>query len=156
MPDYFYIRNVKTGLVLDVLNNAKTDGPIIQYRAKRPPENADNQLWSFGYGLDTTIVNKNSGLVLDVLGNSTAPGAAIIQHPAKRPPENTENQRWSMHWPDGPDHRIYAGQFIVSSLSGQVLCPQNEDTKPNAKIVQAVAHTTGDFDIQLWTFTTNP
>jgi hypothetical protein len=93
---YWYIQNYYSGLVLDVPNGSTKIGtPIQQY----PYNGGDNQLWYFipistyyygSYDTAYLIVNKKSGMVLDVPGFSTSNGTIIQQYQRN----DGRNQRW--------------------------------------------------------------
>ncbi|PSN42601.1 hypothetical protein C0J52_19718 [Blattella germanica] len=98
----FYIRNVETGLVLDVQSSEKRNGThIIMW----PFHGGDNQLWEYKNNM---IISKASGLVLDIYKNQHA--APIITYESHGGP----NQKW--HFDD---------DFTIRSESEMVLDVQN-------------------------------
>lgn len=91
---FFYIRNVHSGLVVDIEDGSTAAGAraIVWHRKS---SSSANQLWKYDDGF---LVNKNSGLVLEVVGyqggGSIAPGTPVAQARRREKPENL-NQLWA-------------------------------------------------------------
>ncbi|KAI8970521.1 ricin B lectin domain-containing protein [Pilobolus umbonatus] len=87
---WFFIESkCKSGMRLDVqLNSLKSDAKIIVSPAKDKDE--DSQLWMYDDGY---IINKNSGMVLDIQGDAIESNTPIIQYRRKMI-ESAKNQRW--------------------------------------------------------------
>ncbi|KAI7866653.1 ricin B lectin domain-containing protein [Spinellus fusiger] len=76
-------------MVLDVSwDSLKTSAKVVVY--PRKDVDFDNQLWIYDHGY---IINKNSGLVLDVQGGILESDKQIIQYKRKML-EDAQNQRW--------------------------------------------------------------
>jgi O-glycosyl hydrolase len=89
-----------------------------------------------------TLVNANSGLVLDVAGSSTADGARVIQWP--------ENGGWNQQWAViGLGTGIYK---LVNRNSGVILDVSNGSTLEGASIIQFHDH---DASNQQWSLVDN-
>ncbi|MBP2000019.1 hypothetical protein J2Z69_001038 [Paenibacillus shirakamiensis] len=72
------------------------------------------------------IVNRNSGLVLDVSGKSTVDGGNIIQY--------TDNAGWNQHWKFVP---IGNGNYqLINRNSGKVLAVANGTIASESNIIQ--------------------
>ncbi|KAI7886510.1 ricin B-like lectin [Lichtheimia hyalospora FSU 10163] len=76
-------------MVIDVAMDSHKDSAKIVVWPKKE-QNFDNQLWMYDSGY---IINKNSGLVLDVLGGVLENDKQIIQYRRKMV-EDAQNQRW--------------------------------------------------------------
>ncbi|KAI8332130.1 ricin B lectin domain-containing protein [Chlamydoabsidia padenii] len=88
---WFYIESqCEHNMVLDVaLDSLKQAAKVIVWPRKRGNE-SNNQLWMYDKGY---IINKNSGLVLDIQGGIIESDKQIIQYKRKLT-ENAQNQRW--------------------------------------------------------------
>jgi hypothetical protein len=145
MPEYYYFTNVNSGLVLDAQGQSKSEGAhIIQFPA-HPESHPDNQLWSFtnavlATGEATAIYNKNSGLVLDVEGGSTAAGAQIIQF--KEHLTNPDNQLWTFEEIDFTNElaKPVSAYLITNKKSGMVLDVKGASNENSAPVIQWPAH----------------
>lgn len=95
--DYFFIRNVVSGKVLDVRDGSTDAGASVLLWDRKPRDN-DNQLWKYDEGF---IVNKNSGLVLEVPGyeggGNIKPGTSLVQAERRAPPHSL-NQLWAYNY----------------------------------------------------------
>ncbi|KAI8646075.1 ricin B lectin domain-containing protein [Parasitella parasitica] len=87
---WFYIQSkCSHKMVLDVsADSLKAAAKIVVYPKKA--KDIDNQLWMYDNGY---IINKNSGMVLDVQGGPLESDKQIIQYKRKMV-EDAENQRW--------------------------------------------------------------
>ncbi|WP_433272410.1 RICIN domain-containing protein [Actinosynnema sp. CS-041913] len=93
---YFFIRNVASGKVLDVKDNSKEAGASIILWGRKAG-GYDNQLWKYDNGF---LVNKNSGLCLEVQGVSGTgipPGTAVVQAERRERPHSI-NQLWAYNY----------------------------------------------------------
>jgi hypothetical protein len=94
---YFFIRNVASGKTLDVIGGSKEPGESIVIW-DRKNINYDNQLWKYEDGF---IVNKNSGLVLEIpgyeSGGNIKTGTGLIQAERRSQPDNL-NQLWAYNY----------------------------------------------------------
>ncbi|MGW0211770.1 RICIN domain-containing protein [Streptomyces sp. NPDC003233] len=92
---YFYIRNVASGLVLGTEDGSTKPGGRVVLWDKKP---SDNQLWKYDHGF---LVNKNSGLVLEVPGyehgGDITRGTALTQNTRREAPESL-NQLWASNY----------------------------------------------------------
>ncbi|RUS14907.1 ricin B lectin domain-containing protein [Endogone sp. FLAS-F59071] len=86
---YFFIRSRQNGKVLDVEGGSSDAGVRICIWPKKDYDN-DNQLWKFEEGF---LVNKRSGLVIDIQSGELAPDRNICQYDRKWVQE-ANNQRW--------------------------------------------------------------
>ncbi|CDH49546.1 hypothetical protein RO3G_02323 [Lichtheimia corymbifera JMRC:FSU:9682] len=76
-------------MVLDVAwDSLKANAKIIVWPRKK--QDYDNQLWMYDHGY---LINKNSGLVLDVAGGILETDKQMIQYRRKML-EDAHNQRW--------------------------------------------------------------
>ncbi|KAK4521842.1 cell separation during budding [Mucor velutinosus] len=76
-------------MVLDVsLDSLKAAAKVVVWTKKT--KDIDNQLWMYDHGY---IINKNSGMVLDVQGGILESDKQIIQYKRKMI-EDAQNQRW--------------------------------------------------------------
>ena len=96
---YYFIQNPLTGHVIDVQGASTTDGTLLDAYPMKAPGALDssNQLWQLvsdpaGSG-SYFIQNKLTGHVIDIMGASTASGAALNVFPMKM--FNNANQLWS-------------------------------------------------------------
>ncbi|KAI7903298.1 ricin B lectin domain-containing protein [Cokeromyces recurvatus] len=87
---WFYIQSkCSHKMVLDVTaDSLKAVARIIVWPKKT--KNCDNQLWTYDNGY---LINKNSGMVLDVQGGILESDKPIIQYKRKMT-EEADNQRW--------------------------------------------------------------
>ncbi|KAI9269245.1 ricin B lectin domain-containing protein [Phascolomyces articulosus] len=87
---WFYIQSkCSHKMVLDVtLDSIKSAAKIVVYPKKE--NDNDNQLWKYDSGY---LINKNSGLVLDVQGGVLENDKQVIQYKRKMI-EDAQNQRW--------------------------------------------------------------
>ncbi|WP_433199562.1 RICIN domain-containing protein [Nocardia sp. CA-107356] len=94
---FFYIRNVSSGLVVDIKYGSTAEGAKAVVWHRKSGSSA-NQLWKYDDGF---LVNKNSGLVLEVVGYeggaSIAPGASVAQARRRERPESL-NQLWAYNY----------------------------------------------------------
>ncbi|CAO3643169.1 unnamed protein product [Mucor fragilis] len=87
---WFYIQSrCSHKMVLDVtLDSLKAAAKVVVWPKKT--KDIDNQLWMYDHGY---IINKNSGMVLDVQGGILESDKQIIQYKRKMI-EDAQNQRW--------------------------------------------------------------
>ncbi|KAI7847314.1 ricin B lectin domain-containing protein [Circinella umbellata] len=87
---WFYIQSkCSHQMVLDVaLDSIKSTAKIVVW-PKKESDN-DNQLWMYDHGY---LINKNSGLVLDIQGGVLENDKQVIQYKRKMI-EDAQNQRW--------------------------------------------------------------
>ncbi|KAG2209909.1 hypothetical protein INT46_010505 [Mucor plumbeus] len=87
---WFYIQSkCPHKMVLDVsLDSLKAAAKVVVWPKKT--KDIDNQLWMYDHGY---IINKNSGMVLDVQGGILESDKQIIQYKRKMV-EDAQNQRW--------------------------------------------------------------
>ncbi|KAG9304379.1 hypothetical protein G9A89_019941 [Geosiphon pyriformis] len=103
---WFYIKSVCSNKVLDVCFASTEPGAdVITYHIKRLEEgNIDNQLWRHEAGY---LINKRSGMCLDVYGGRLVKMAKICQWPAQFSHEG-HTQRW-----------VYTKDHKIAALSNQ-------------------------------------
>jgi hypothetical protein len=97
----FFIKSVLSGNVIDVRDNATKPGTGLDaWPQKSTAEGNKNQLWWFvpdpagsGYYY---IRNALAGNVIDVQGNSSAPGTPLDAWPQKTAAEGPDNQLWTV------------------------------------------------------------
>ncbi|KAG2198890.1 ricin B lectin domain-containing protein [Mucor mucedo] len=89
-PGWFFIQSkCSHQMVLDVhLDSLKAAAKVVVWPKKT--KDMDNQLWMYDHGY---IINKNSGMVLDVQGGMLENDKQIIQYKRKMI-EDAQNQRW--------------------------------------------------------------
>jgi hypothetical protein len=91
---YHTITNIRSGKLLDVAGASAADGAAVVQTTGVSGNGTASQQWQLrpvaGSTTAFTIVNRNSGKVLDVTGASTADGAALIQYADR----GSANQRW--------------------------------------------------------------
>ncbi|KAI9364619.1 ricin B lectin domain-containing protein [Pilaira anomala] len=89
-PGWFFIQSkCPHKMVLDVHQDSlKVAAKVVVWPMKK--KDADNQLWMYDHGY---IINKNSGMVLDVQGGLLESDKQIIQYKRKML-EDAQNQRW--------------------------------------------------------------
>ncbi|KAI9486937.1 MAG: ricin B lectin domain-containing protein [Benjaminiella poitrasii] len=89
-PGWFYIQSkCSHKMVLDVSSDSlKAVAKVVVWTKKE--QNCDNQLWMYDHGY---LINKNSGMVLDVQGGILESDKQIIQYKRKML-EDADNQRW--------------------------------------------------------------
>lgn len=124
-PGHFLIRNIESNLVLDVKDGSKANGASVILWSRN---NKSNQIWSYDEGF---IVNKNSGLVLEISGyengGNITPGSKLVQAERRDQPSSI-NQLWAYNYqyimPYDPkvvlaaqDDNIQAGSLIVVDKS---------------------------------------
>ncbi|WP_327120616.1 RICIN domain-containing protein [Nocardia sp. NBC_01730] len=117
---FFYIRNVHSGLVVDIKDGSTAEGARAIVWDRKSSDSA-NQLWRYDRGF---LVNKNSGLVLEVVGHegggSIAPGTPVAQARKRERPKSL-NQQWAynreMLMPYDPDVALSArdGNFAAGT-----------------------------------------
>ncbi|RUS28619.1 ricin B lectin domain-containing protein [Jimgerdemannia flammicorona] len=86
---YFFITSGANGLVLDIKNASKKPDQALVVSKQKHHDN-DSQLWSCD---NDFIINKNSGLVLDIRGGQVLSNKQIIQYNRKLT-QAAHNQRW--------------------------------------------------------------
>lgn len=117
----FYIRNVATGLVLDVRDGSTEDGAevVLSYLADDP-----GQRWTYDMGF---LVNSGSGLCLEVPGMTSGaaipPGTALVQSARRERPENL-NQLW-----------VYNYLLLMPYDPKVVIAAQGNELEPGARVV---------------------
>ncbi|CAO3668523.1 unnamed protein product [Rhizopus microsporus] len=88
---WFYIQSkCSHKMVLDVTQDSLKAAAKVIVWPKKTKDN-DNQLWMYHHGY---IINKNSGMVLDVQGGIIESDKQIIQYRRKMV-EDAHNQRWN-------------------------------------------------------------
>ncbi|CAO3626169.1 unnamed protein product [Cunninghamella blakesleeana] len=88
---WFYIQSqCKHNMCLDVSWDSLKQAAKIVVWPKKSGSDKDNQLWMYDNGY---IINKNSGLVLDVQGGILESDKQVIQYKRKMT-EDAHNQRW--------------------------------------------------------------
>ncbi|WP_194826266.1 RICIN domain-containing protein [Nocardia sp. XZ_19_231] len=95
--DSFYIRNVASNLVVDIEGGSADAGaPAVVWDRKSTGD--AHQLWTYDEGF---LVNKNSGLVLEVVGyesgSNIAAGTPVAQALRRESPESL-NQLWAYNY----------------------------------------------------------
>lgn len=90
----FFIRSVVSGLVVEIKDGSTAEGAPAVVRTGQSSNN-DNQLWKYDQGF---LVNKKSGLVLEVVGyqggGNIEPGTPVAQASRRERPANL-NQLWA-------------------------------------------------------------
>lgn len=120
------VRNVNSGLVVDVPYASTADGAqVIQYPLNSPA--SANQQWRIRLvsAGRYRIVNRNSGAVLDVVGSSTLDSAAVDQHRWT----GTASQLWYVE-PSGSGYRLR------NVNSGRCLDVPYSSTDPGTGLIQ--------------------
>lgn len=98
---YVTITSKLSGLLLDVAGGSTRPGAAV---TEWGADGAPSQLWKLvNHGSFHTVLNKNSGLVLDVPGN--AQGARAVQNPDN---EITDTQHWDVSQPDTDGYVTFA------------------------------------------------
>ena len=104
---YYYLTNVNSGLVADIINSSITNGTALQQWAKNSGTNQQFQINPVGGGL-YEIINRNSGLALGIRGNPDAHGSAVEQETYTA----SSSQLW--YFETGP-----AGSYVISSFQSK-------------------------------------
>ncbi|KAI9281172.1 ricin B lectin domain-containing protein [Sporodiniella umbellata] len=87
---WFYIQSkCSHKMVLDVVQDSLKAAAKVLVLPKKTKDN-DSQLWMYDHGY---IINKNSGMVLDVRGGILESDKEVIQYRRKML-EDAQNQRW--------------------------------------------------------------
>ncbi|KAG9320569.1 hypothetical protein KVV02_002822, partial [Mortierella alpina] len=143
---YFYIKSRASGLVLDVehgfLRDHTKPGSCVELNKQKLYASAKRhallelQLWCYKDGY---IINRRTGLVLDVYQGSLKPGSRIIQWTQKS--ESNENQLWAVS--DGFIH--------LKSQPNLVLDVDGDGTRDGARIALNDRKDKKNLD-QRWTF----
>ncbi|RUP51399.1 ricin B lectin domain-containing protein [Jimgerdemannia flammicorona] len=116
---YFFLR-ARNGNVLDVAGKSTDAGDkVIAWEKKR--HRVDNQVW---YAEDGFLINKHSGLVLDIESGKLESGNHICQY-TKKPIGEADNQRWGYQ----------NGYIYVLANPDLVLDVAGESEKEGAKII---------------------
>ena len=91
---YHTITNVRSGKLLDVAGGSTADSAAVVQTTGVSGNGTASQQWQLrpvaGSTTSFTVVNRNSGKLLDVTGASTTDGAALIQYADR----GSANQRW--------------------------------------------------------------
>jgi hypothetical protein len=94
---YFFIRNVASGLTLDVEGGSAQPGASIVLWPRKA-SSYDNQLWKYEEGF---LVNKGSGLSMEVPGyeggGNIRPGTPVVQANRRDRPDSL-NQLWAYNY----------------------------------------------------------
>ncbi|CAG8527807.1 1433_t:CDS:2 [Ambispora leptoticha] len=121
---WFYIKSVCSNKVLDVCFASTEPGAeVIMYHLKKLDEGLiDNQLWRHEAGY---LINKRSGMCLDITGGRLALMSRICQSPRK-PNNKPHNQRW-----------IYTKDYKIASMDNEdmVLDIENCSTEDFASVI---------------------
>ncbi|KAI9323284.1 ricin B lectin domain-containing protein [Dichotomocladium elegans] len=135
-PGWFYIQSrCSHKMVLDVAwDSFKASAKIVVWPKK--DDDIENQLWMHDHGF---IINRNSGLVLDVAGGILANDKQVIQYNRKMV-EDAQNQRWAY----GADGTIYP-----QVNPGLVLDIRGNWTKPGTAVLLYNRKQTGN-ENQQW------
>jgi hypothetical protein len=146
MSTYYFIPSKLDGNVIDIVGNNTAAGTLLDAYPQKATGNA-NQLWEFvpdpagsGYYF---IKSQLDGSVIDVQGNSLAPGTALDAWPQK--PTGNANQLWEFV----PDPAGSGYSFIVSRLNGYVIDVSGASTAAGAQLDAYPLKVTGT-DNQLW------
>jgi hypothetical protein len=146
MSAYYFIPSKLDGNVIDIVGNNTAPGTLLDAYPQKATGNA-NQLWEFvpdpagsGYYF---IKSQLDGSVIDVQGNSLAPGTALDAWPQK--PTGNANQLWEFV----PDPAGSGYSFIVSRLNGYVIDVSGASTAAGAQLDAYPLKVTGT-DNQLW------
>ncbi|ORX62783.1 ricin B-like lectin [Hesseltinella vesiculosa] len=107
---YFYIKSVKTGLVLDVFDGQMGDDACIITWPQKMNDN-DNQLWSFENGF---LTNYKSKRVLDIRGGDLKSDCAVVQYAKKS--TKVHNQRFGFR--DGYIYVISEPRLVFDIKGG--------------------------------------
>ncbi|KAL1924489.1 uncharacterized protein VTP21DRAFT_4143 [Calcarisporiella thermophila] len=137
---YFFIRNVYSGQVLDVKDGSTQEGASIILWNRKALLN-DNQLWKYDDGF---LINKKSGLVLEVKGasggGSIRPDSELVQGKRREPPTNI-NQLWAYNY-----------DYIMPYDPKVCISAQGDNIKPGTKIVADVLIDFPNNPKQQWMF----
>ncbi|KAI8971881.1 ricin B lectin domain-containing protein [Mycotypha africana] len=131
-PGLFYILSRKHGFALDVYDGQTKEGAnIIVWPQKF--QDSDNQLWTFDNG---RLINKKSGLVLDISSSAFKKDKTIVQKERKA---NKQSQEW-----------IYDQGFICSKeYPSLVLDIRGDSNKGGAQVLLYKRKDTDNLN-QLW------
>ncbi|GES81070.1 carbohydrate-binding module family 13 protein [Rhizophagus clarus] len=114
MIDYYWIIAKHSGKVLEVEGGSTNSAKIIQYFKKAEDNpSVGTQLWYFD---GKFIVNKKSGLVLDVCGDKIQSGTNIIQFPSHAIPAS--NQEWDYDRENNTINLRYDRDFVIEVKDG--------------------------------------
>jgi hypothetical protein len=133
---YYYLRNLSSGMVLDIYGNALTGGPSIIQWPEKSANNA-NQKWQIidnGNGTVSFASALNANYVIDIYGNSSAAGAKLIlwSLPAGGTPKT--NQTFILDEITAP---VADGSYTIQSeLSENLLLDiYGKSVEPGAKLI---------------------
>jgi len=146
MSTYAFIKSKLNGNVIDIEKASTAPAALLDAFPKKSTGN-DNQQWEFvadpaGSGF-YFIKSKLDGQVIDIQGNSTAPGAKLEAYPQKS--SGTDNELWEFI-PDVVDPSFY---FIKSKLNGNVIDIEGASTTPGAGL-DAYPQKSTNNNNQLW------
>ncbi|KAG0240690.1 hypothetical protein BGW41_006773, partial [Actinomortierella wolfii] len=141
---WFYIKSAVTGLVIDVEHGLFTDPMKAGARAEMNHQKIDNsdgrhsllelQLWRYDRGF---LINRRTGLVLDIQGGSLKAGARVCQWQRKSGKE-AQNQHW-----------FYENGYIANVYNSRlVLDIDGDGSRDGAKIAVGERKLTNNADQQ--------
>jgi hypothetical protein len=123
------IKNKNSGLLIGVAATTASSA-IIQHTA----DGADTQKWQIvNNGGYVTIINKFTGMVMDVKGTSTTERAPIIIFPSN----GQDNQKWVISTPDT------SGYCTISNLNTGAVTPYELDWWNSTDLGQEIASLAG-------------
>ncbi|OZJ05655.1 hypothetical protein BZG36_01516 [Bifiguratus adelaidae] len=139
-PDgFFFIKSLYNGHVVDVGGGSKKSGASVHLWKKKDTDYA-NQAWCHHDGY---LINRNSGLVLDVSGEELALNRPLIQY-MKKSRSEAENQRFGYK----------DGYIYCLANPDMVLDVKGEKFEPGGKLIlyPKKPMTEGEVENQLWVF----
>jgi hypothetical protein len=138
------------GNVIDILGGSSAAATPLDAYPRNTPFGSPDQLWNLvpdplgtGYFFIQSVMN---GFVIDVLGNSPAPGTPLDAYPVKT--SGTQNQLWNFV-PDPAGTPFYFIQSLVGGTGGNVIDILGASTEPAARL-DAYSMKTSNYDNQLW------
>jgi len=146
MSNHYFIENKLNGDVIDVQGASTASGTLVDASPKKTSD-TDNQLWEFvadpgGSGF-YFIKSKLDGNVLDILNDSTSPGALLDVNPQKT------SDLYSQLWQFFEDPAGSGYSFIMSAYYGYVIDVQGASKAPGTFLDVYPQKPTGN-DNQLW------
>ncbi|CAO3593888.1 unnamed protein product [Absidia cylindrospora] len=131
---WFFVKSQSQGLVLSVLESGALAAQVTALRLDTA--NYARQLWKYKDGF---LVNKASGMVLDIKGGSIVNGALLCQYKEKK--KDNDNQQWALNMD---------GSIYVKAKNSFVLTVQ-ENEKVRSRVFLSEQHSNGAKE-QRWNF----